>query len=364
MIHRTLIADITKSPAEEANYTAAVTTPNTTAPQHHSGPSNVAMSSKLQGVSEVAQQLHSQMSQGGSKLYGQDELLKLLNLKDLTALLSVAQELVNNKLVKLIKQGDELRFQALSVSEANKMFSMTDDEAMIYSYIEASGREGIWTKTIKARTNLHQHVVVRCLKSLENQQYIKSIKSVKHPTRKIYMLYNLQPSIDVTGGPWFTDSELDSEFIDSLLTVVWRFVASKTYPLSHQPPSANTNVLQATYPHNYTGYVDLDAITDFIVTSRITNIELAPHDIRALCDVLVYDDRLEVVKHSVDQYKATWQSMVDAGFGQFYHQPEYSSAAINEFLGSRSFSIFNNRSDNVIDEEEEDLVYFDGWIHT
>ena len=33
------------------------------------------------------------------------------------------------------------------------------------------------------------------------------------------MLYNLQPSIDVTGGPWFTDSELDTEFIETLLEV-------------------------------------------------------------------------------------------------------------------------------------------------
>ena len=42
------------------------------------------------------------------------------------------------------------------------------------------------------------------------------------------MLYNLQPSIDVTGGPWFTDSELDTEFIETLLEVCWRFIVGKT----------------------------------------------------------------------------------------------------------------------------------------
>ena len=36
---------------------------------------------------------------------------------------------------------------------------------MIYSYIEASGREkGFGLKPLKAKTNLHQHIVQKCLK--------------------------------------------------------------------------------------------------------------------------------------------------------------------------------------------------------
>lgn len=46
---------------------------------------------------------------------------------------------------------------------------------------------------------------------------IKSVKSVKFPTRKIYMLSELQPSIELSGGPWYTDNELDTEFIGVLL---------------------------------------------------------------------------------------------------------------------------------------------------
>lgn len=328
------------------------------------------MSEELAGVSDQAKDLHTKMlagsksTIGSSTLFNQEELLKLTSSRDMTSLLTIVQQLVDHKLVKLLKRDDELKFQAQSVSEAKKVSSMNEDEAMIYSHIEASGREGIWTKTIKARTNLHQHIVVRCLKALENQRYIKSIKSVKHPTRKIYMLYNLQPSIEVTGGPWFTDSELDSEFIDSLLTVIWRFVASKTYPTINQPPSANTNLLQATYPYNYNGYVDLDNITDFIVHSGITNIDLATHDIRALCDVLVYEDKLEPVSSSFDKYKVTWQSILDSGYGKPYEQEGMKTPEIQSLLNRQTFSIFSNRSENVIDEEEDDLVYLDAWVHT
>ncbi|EGV64489.1 RNA polymerase Rpc34 [Yamadazyma tenuis ATCC 10573] len=321
------------------------------------------MTSTAPGVSQRATKLHTHMCNSSSDtLFGQDEVMKILDTSDVSVLLEVGQELVSNSLIKLIRQGEDLMFQAISVSEANKITSMSEDEAMIYSYIEASGREGIWTKTIKAKTNLHQHIVVRCLKTLENQRYIKSIKSVKHPTRKIYMLYNLQPSIDVTGGPWFTDSELDSEFIDNLLMVIWRFVASRTYPTVFQPPAANVNILQASYPYNYTGYVDLNSIMDFIIKSEITNIDLAIHDIRALCDVLVFDDRLEMVYNTVDQYKVTWQSILDAGYGIQYK--EHMTPAIESVVNKQAFSIFNNRGGDVIDEEEEDLVYFDAWVHS
>lgn len=314
-------------------------------------------------LSQKAKDLHSKMSSAGSStLFSQEELMAFLGVSELQDVLEVVQDLMNNSLIKLIRQGEQLKFQALSVSEANKITSMSEDEAMIYSYIEASGREGIWTKTIKAKTNLHQHIVVRCLKSLENQRYIKSIKSVKHPTRKIYMLYNLQPSIDVTGGPWFTDSELDSEFIDSLLTVIWRFIASKTFPSAFQPPAANVNVVQASYPYNHTGFVDLNGIMDFIVQSNITNTDLVINDIRALCDVLVYDDKIEPVSNAIDQYKATWQSILDAGFGKQYKQ--HSPNELREFIDLQPFSIFNNKSENVIDEEELDLVYFDAWVHS
>lgn len=312
-------------------------------------------------ISLRAQELHNKMiTEFPDKLFGQSELSDIIQIHDVKELLAIAQELVDNKLIKLFKNGDELKFQALTTSEANKIISMSDDEAMIYSYIEASGREGIWTKTIKAKTNLHQHVVMRCLKALESQRYIKSIKSVKHPTRKIYMLYNLQPSIDVTGGPWFTDSELDSEFIDLLTTAIWKYVAETTFPAVFKQQAFNMNNLQASYPYNYTGYVDINNISEYISSINIATIPLAHNEIRALCDVLVYEDKLENIA-STDKYKATWQSILDGGFGKNYSQLDADSQMM---LDQQNFSIFNNRNDNVIDEEEEDVVYFDAWIRS
>ena len=30
------------------------------------------------------------------------------------------------------------------------------------------------------------------------------------------MLSTINPSVELTGGPWFTDNELDTEFVDAL----------------------------------------------------------------------------------------------------------------------------------------------------
>src|SRR5256885_9069858 len=106
---------------------------------------------------------------------------------------------------------------------------LSPDEALIYSHIESCGREGIWTKNLKNKVNIHQSVLNRCIKSLEGRNYIKAIKNVKYPTRKIYMLASLTPSEDITGGPWFTDSELDNEFISALLDAIEQFITSKSF---------------------------------------------------------------------------------------------------------------------------------------
>lgn len=104
---------------------------------------------------------------------------------------------------------------------------MNDDARLVYNTIRASGNNGIWTKDLKKKTNLHTVVLNRTLKTLEQKQEIKSVKHVKYPTRKIYMLYNLTPSSDVTGGAWYTDQELDTDFIDSLKAACLKYIMSR-----------------------------------------------------------------------------------------------------------------------------------------
>ena len=53
---------------------------------------------------------------------------------------------------------------------------------------------------------------------------IKSVKTVNATKKKVYMLYNLEPDHSVTGGAWYTDFDLDSEFVEILNQQCYRFV--------------------------------------------------------------------------------------------------------------------------------------------
>ena len=186
-----------------------------------------------------------------NKLYSQKELLDFVQVENTKELMEYIQELINLFLIKLSQRPDtnEMLFQVVLMDNASKIKNMSTEEHMVFQAIEAAGREGIWSKTILDRTKLHRAVLNKALKSLETQRAIKSVKSVKHPTRKIYMLYHLQPSTEVTGGPWFTDVELDLAFIDHILRVIWRYVAGETFPnvteqLARRTDLFNSSILQ------------------------------------------------------------------------------------------------------------------------
>ena len=86
---------------------------------------------------------------------------------------------------------------------------------------------GIWTRDIKSATNIPQHQLAKTLKTLEQRNLIKSVRSVTSKSKKLYMLYDATPTKDITGGPWYTDQEFDHEFIEELHSYIVQIVSSK-----------------------------------------------------------------------------------------------------------------------------------------
>ena len=62
---------------------------------------------------------------------------------------------------------------------------------------------GIWPKDLRKRTGLSQPIVARAIKTLESRQLVKAVKSVNYANRKYYMLFDMEPSQQVTGGAWW-----------------------------------------------------------------------------------------------------------------------------------------------------------------
>ena len=62
---------------------------------------------------------------------------------------------------------------------------------------------GIWSRDIRRQTNLAQTAVGKVLKNLETRLLVKSVKSVNDGKRKIYVLYDVEPANELTGGLWW-----------------------------------------------------------------------------------------------------------------------------------------------------------------
>ncbi|KAK6539242.1 34-kDa subunit of RNA polymerase III (C) [Orbilia ellipsospora] len=246
----------------------------------------------MSDLQAVARTVYDACIPNHQKLYTSNELLAHIPKRDPQILLETVNELLGRGYLKTLKQGDTFVYRFVTKEAVDRTRALTSDEALVFQHIESSAREGIWTKTLKTRTNLHPTVLTRCLKTLEHQRYIKAIKSVKYPTRKIYMLADLTPTIEVTGGPWFTDAELDADFINALLVAVERFVASRSFP--KQKPGNNLGTI-IPFEAGYTGYPTLSDITQWVKNSNLTEVDLSEADIKALLDVLIFDGKLERV---------------------------------------------------------------------
>ncbi|KAL0949570.1 hypothetical protein HGRIS_009619 [Hohenbuehelia grisea] len=198
--------------------------------------------------------------------------------------------LLGGGLLKALKtESGSLIFRAVSKGELDATKDLSGEEALVLNHISGARNEGIWTKQLKAKTNLHQTVIDRCIKTLTQKKMIKRVQSVQHPTRKIFMLEHLEPSIALTGGPWYSDSELDTEFIKMLLTACMRFIQDKSYPKRRSQTDQS-----AFYPiSNSPKYPTAQNVRAFLKQSRITETDLTVEHVEMLLNVLVLDGEIE-----------------------------------------------------------------------
>ncbi|KAL2124988.1 hypothetical protein VTJ04DRAFT_1353 [Mycothermus thermophilus] len=185
--------------------------------------------------------LYEEMRQHGSetRLFTQRDLLDLnvIPNNNVMLLVRVVQGLCDDKLlVGTTNHHAGLAWRWRSREEAKKYTSLPNDETvMVYSIIDEAGADGIWNRTIKNKLNMHEAVVKNCIKYLESKGYIASMKNVEHPNKKMYIKATLRPSERATGGPWFTEGELDTAFISELEGIVFEYIKTKSAYRGTQP---------------------------------------------------------------------------------------------------------------------------------
>ncbi|KAG5646417.1 hypothetical protein DXG03_003467 [Asterophora parasitica] len=189
----------------------------------------------------------------------------------------------------LVDAKGHVSFRAVTKNELAATKDLTGEESLVLGHIKASRNEGIWTKHLKAKTNLHQTIIDRCLKTLTQKRLIKRVPSVQHPTRKIYMLENLEPSVALTGGPWYTDNELDTEFIQHLTGACLKFIRDISFPKRRGEDTEGPLYALSNSPE----YPSAQQIRNSLRKARLTETDLSVEHVEMLLNVLVLDGEIE-----------------------------------------------------------------------
>lgn len=240
------------------------------------------------GLSALERRIYSTVHAAPEHTLTGDDLATRMGDVPIEEQLLAINSLLKKSLFNAQKGPSGIQYVAISRDEASLLGSMDANELIIYNHIKEAKNDGIWTKVIKARTNLHQTIMTRCLKLLEQKQLVKAVKSVKFPTRKIYMLYDLVPSIELSGGPWYTDNELDTGFIHELSMACLRYIQSKTWPKDGRSSSL--------YPASHTVQLPTAAnVHQYLRSAKLTDTELEPEHVVALLDLLIYNNEVEKI---------------------------------------------------------------------
>ncbi|KAF2168477.1 hypothetical protein M409DRAFT_21226 [Zasmidium cellare ATCC 36951] len=164
-----------------------------------------------------------------SKVFFQDELLKLAGVDNAKALMPLIQHLTNNGLFRTLRQAGKVGWSSRPREAARQIVTLDREDKQLYEIIEEAHTNGIWSRDLRKKTNMATNTVTKALNQMEKRNLIKSIKSVKNPAQRTYMLYHLVPSEDVTGNSFFDSGDLDESFRDELMNLIVFWVRTQSW---------------------------------------------------------------------------------------------------------------------------------------
>eukprot|EP00271_Cylindrocystis_brebissonii_P005068 TRINITY_DN17008_c0_g2_i1.p1 TRINITY_DN17008_c0_g2~~TRINITY_DN17008_c0_g2_i1.p1 ORF type:complete len:210 (-),score=47.15 TRINITY_DN17008_c0_g2_i1:119-748(-) len=163
--------------------------------------------------------------------------------------------LLQSHSLQIFQKGTTLVYKEQAQQDALKLKGLGAEDLLVYQIIQQSSTMGIWTRDMKNKSNLQQPQITKILKTLEGRHLVKAVKSVAGKNRKVYMLAELEPSREITGGAWYSDQEFDSEFIGVLREQILEYIR-KEAP------------------------VTLEQVADRVRRSGVTKEDLRPEDYR------------------------------------------------------------------------------------
>jgi DNA-directed RNA polymerase III subunit RPC6 len=178
-------------------------------------------------------------------------------------------------MIEVLTADGTTKFKLQAANKALAYSGLSVDELMVLQAIERAENAGVWTRHLKLSTKLPQQMLTKVLKKLESKKLVKVVKDVTHKNRKMYMAFELTPSREVSGGPWYTDQELDTEFIKAIRVII-------------------LNILRKGGPRSRV------QILTTVSKAGVAKVALNVDDIQQILDTLIFDGSVSTIPSSTD----------------------------------------------------------------
>ncbi|ORM39542.1 DNA-directed RNA polymerase III subunit RPC6 [Babesia sp. Xinjiang] len=145
---------------------------------------------------------------------------------------------------------------------------LQDVEYAVFCAIETAGDRGIWTADIKKLCEITGNQLTRSLRVLVEQHgLVKQVTNVHQKNRKLYMLFNVKPARELTGGSFYFNGEFNEILVEHIQEQVGGFLAK------------------------YQGS-SLTQITNFLKTSDKISGEVVEEDVLSIIKTLMLEEKV------------------------------------------------------------------------
>eukprot|EP00290_Baffinella_frigidus_P050642 CAMPEP_0180408632 /NCGR_PEP_ID=MMETSP0989-20121125/42374_1 /TAXON_ID=697907 /ORGANISM="non described non described, Strain CCMP2293" /LENGTH=197 /DNA_ID=CAMNT_0022412571 /DNA_START=17 /DNA_END=608 /DNA_ORIENTATION=- len=100
--------------------------------------------------------------------------------------------------------------------QVERFGGLSTNELLVYQKIEEAKTKGLFQRDLKSRTGITNPNTIRTIiEKLMKRKLIKDFTSVHTGKKKMYILAELEPSAELTGGNWYTAGELDMDLVET-----------------------------------------------------------------------------------------------------------------------------------------------------
>lgn len=135
---------------------------------------------------------------------------------DQTRAMKAANQLLRQRRIKILPGPVKgtVCFEYVPPELAKKFEGLDINAIKIYSFIEKKDNQGAWTRQMKTELGLQENAIKGICKNLVWRKLIKEVKTIKNT--KTYMLIDVDPAREISGGSFYAEGCMDKEWIEEL----------------------------------------------------------------------------------------------------------------------------------------------------